>query len=144
MPECPQLKIIRIDGSLFFGSVNHVQDAFDRIRAEQPGQKHLAIACQGINFVDLQGGEALVEEAKRRKAEGGDLYLVNVKQGLWDTLDRSGCLDEIGPEHVFQSKTAAIHAIYQKLDKEHCARCDRRIFLECQEEFGPPAQSPKS
>ncbi len=141
LPECPQFKIIRIDGSLFFGSVNHVQEAFDRIRAEQPEQKHLAIACQGINFVDLQGGEALVEEAKRRKAAGGDLYLINVKQGLWDTLDRCGCLDEIGPEHVFQGKTAAIHAVYQKLDKARCARCQQRIFLECQEEFGLPEQS---
>ncbi len=141
LPECPQFKIIRIDGSLFFGSVNHVQEAFDRIRVEQPEQKHLAIACQGINFVDLQGGEALVEEAKRRKAAGGDLYLINVKQGLWDTLDRCGCLDEIGPEHVFQGKTAAIHAVYQKLDKARCARCQQRIFLECQEEFGLPEQS---
>jgi sulfate permease, SulP family len=82
--QCPQLRIMRIDGSLFFGSVAHVESAFDRLRAAHPQQKHLAILADGINFVDLQGGETLVREAKRRQADGGGLYLINVKAGLWE------------------------------------------------------------
>ncbi len=132
LPQCPQLRIIRIDGSLFFGSISHIQEAFDRFREQFPEQKHLAIICQGINFADISGCEALVQEAQQRKAIGGALYLVNVKQGLWDALDRCGALEEIGERRVFQSKAAALHAIFQKLDKEICMRCDRRIFLECQ------------
>ncbi len=131
VPSCPQLRIIRIDGSLFFGSVNHVENALDRLRAEHPDQKHLAIIADGINFVDLQGGEALAKEAKRRKAEGGGLYLMKVKEGLWDALERCGCVDAAGARNIFQSKEAGIHAIYQKLDKSICAGCERRIFLEC-------------
>jgi SulP family sulfate permease len=131
LTECPQLKFLRIDGSLFFGSVNHVQETFERIRAESPKQKHLAILSQGINFVDLQGGEALAQEAQLRKKCGGDLYMVNVKQGLWTSLEQYGCLDATGARNVFQSKTAAIRGIYQKLDKSVCAGCDRRIFHEC-------------
>ncbi len=134
LPECPQLKFLRIDGSIFFGSVNHVQETFDRIRAENPEQKHLALIAKGINFVDLQGGEALVSEARRRKAAGGGFYLINVKQGLWNDLERCGCLDSAGARNVFQSKTAAIHAIYQKLDKSVCRSCTKRIFRECQEQ----------
>ncbi len=132
LPQCPQLKIIRIDGSIFFGSVNHVQEAFDRFRKENPEQKHLALVARGINFVDLQGGEALVAEAKRRRADGGDFYLIDVKQGLWDDLERCGCLDETGARNVFMSKTAAIRAIFQKLDRNICKTCTRRIFEECQ------------
>lgn len=143
LPVCPQLRIVRIDGSLFFGSVSHVQDTFDRFRNHEPERKHLAIAAQGINFVDLQGGEAIVAEAKRRRADGGDLYLINVKQGLWNDMERCGCLDEIGAERVFEGKPAGIHAIYQKLDKSRCAACDKRIFSECQEEFGA-ASLPRS
>ncbi|MGW8309650.1 MAG: SulP family inorganic anion transporter [Thiogranum sp.] len=131
LPQCPQLKIVRIDGSLFFGSVSHVQEVFDRIRAHSPEQKHLAVVAEGINFVDLQGGEALVEEAQRRKAAGGDMYLINVKEGLWKSLERCGCLDATGARNVFQSKDAAIHAIYHKLDKSVCSGCDKRIFREC-------------
>ncbi len=131
LPECRQLKFLRIDGSLFFGSVNHVQERFDRIRAEYPEQKHLAIIAQGINFVDLQGGAALVQEANRRKADGGGFYLINVTKGLWESLEQCGCLDATGARNVFQSKTAAIHGIYQKLDKSVCAKCENHIFREC-------------
>ena len=88
--------------------------------------------ADGINFVDLQGGEALVSEAKARREAGGALYLVNTKMGLWESLERCGCLDAIGMRHVFQSKRAAVRAIFQKLDKDVCARCDKRVFSECQ------------
>jgi len=129
--HCPQLRIIRIDGSLFFGSVPHVESYFDRLQAEHPDAKHLAIVADGINFVDLQGGEALVREAKRRREDGGGLYLINVKQGMWEAMERCGCVDATGARNIFQSKEAAIRAIYQKLDKDRCAKCDKRIFLEC-------------
>jgi SulP family sulfate permease len=129
--QCPQLRIIRIDGSLFFGSVNHIEQTFDRLRAQAPDQKHLAVIASGINFVDLQGGEALVTEAKRRHADGGGFYMINVKQGLWEALERCGCVDATGGRNIFQSKEAAIRGIYQKLDKSVCATCQRRIFHEC-------------
>ncbi|MFP4075057.1 MAG: SulP family inorganic anion transporter [Halochromatium sp.] len=139
--QCPQLRFIRIDGSLFFGSVAHVERGFDLLRARHPSQKHLAILANGINFVDLQGAQALADEAKRRQREGGDLYLINVKQGLWETLEACGCIEARGARNVFRGKEAAIHAIYQKLDKAVCATCEKRIFHEC---AGPerPARSP--
>jgi len=108
-----------------------VQATFDLFRAQNPDQKHLAVVASGINFVDLQGGSALAKEAQRRNADGGGFYLINVKQGLWEALDRCGCMEAAGARNVFQAKNAAIHAIYQKLDKSVCESCERRIFLEC-------------
>jgi len=131
LPQCPQLSILRIDGSLFFGSVNHVEEAFARLEVEHPEQKHLAIVAKGINFADMVGGEVLVREAKRRKAQGGDLYLIDVKQGLWDSLEKCDCIDGVGARNIFQSKTAAITGIFQKLDKSICRSCTKRIFQEC-------------
>ncbi|VAW79988.1 Sulfate permease [hydrothermal vent metagenome] len=131
LPQCPQLHILRIDGSIFFGSVNHVEEAFSELEEKHPQQKFLAIVSQGINFTDIAGGSALVAEARKRRARGGDLYLIKVKKGLWESLEASGCLDAIGPNNVFQSKTAALTGIFQKLDKEICRHCDKRIFHEC-------------
>lgn len=131
LPQCPQLCLLRIDGSLFFGSVAHIEEAFARLEAEKPEQKHLAIVCRGINFADLSGGDILAKEAKKRKARGGGMYLIEVKQGLWESLDKCGCIDAIGPNNVFQTKTAAITGIFQKLDKDICRRCTKRIFNEC-------------
>lgn len=129
--QCPQLRFLRIDGSLFFGSVAHVEQFFDKLRTEYPLQKHLALIANGINFVDLQGGQVLAQESARRFAAGGGMYLINVKQGLWEEMERCGCLDATDARNVFQAKTAAIRGIYQKLDKNVCATCDKRIFKEC-------------
>ncbi len=142
LPQCPQLRIIRIDGSVFFGSANHVETVFDQIRAKHPEQKHLAVIAEGINFVDLQGGEALVREAKLRQKSGGGMYMINIKQGLWEALESCGCVDAAGARNIFQSKEAGIHAIYQKLDKNICATCTKRIFLECTVPNPPTAVSP--
>ncbi len=131
LPQCPQLHLLRIDGSIFFGSVNHVQEAFAELEEKHPEQKHLAVIGEGINFVDVAGGAALVEEARKRRARGGGFYLIKVKKGLWESLESCGCLDEIGPNNVFQSKSAALTGIFQKLDKAVCRTCDKRIFLEC-------------
>jgi SulP family sulfate permease len=40
-------------------------------------------------------------------------------------------MEATGARNVFQSKEAAIRAIFQKLDRDVCAGCDKRIFREC-------------
>jgi sulfate permease, SulP family len=131
LQECPQLHIMRIDGSLFFGSVAYVREKFVRLEQQHPEQKHLAIVAQGISFVDIAGADVLANEAERRRAAGGGLYLINVKSGLWESLEECGALDRINPNHIFQSKSAALHGIFQKVDKSTCRECTARIFTEC-------------
>ncbi|MGF1614718.1 MAG: SulP family inorganic anion transporter [Gammaproteobacteria bacterium] len=131
LPECPQLKLVRIDGSLFFGAVDYVRERLRRLARENPEQKHLLILARSINFVDVAGAELLAEEAKERRAMGGRLYLHQVKEVTCETLKRGGYREEIGPENVFASKHEAIATIFTRLDKAICARCDKRIFTEC-------------
>lgn len=129
--ECPQLRILRIDGNLFFGSVAYVREKLARFRQEHPEQKHLAIVAQGISFVDIAAADVLAGEAAQRRADGGGLYLINVKQGLWDSLEECHALDNVGAHNVFQSKSAALRGIFQKLDKDVCRHCSVRSFNEC-------------
>ena len=131
LPECPQLKIVRIDGSLYFGAVDHVQEQLHLLTQNHPDQKHLLMVGNGINFVDLAGADMLATEARQRKARGGGLYLVKVKEEACTTLRRGGFRDLIGAENIFLTKDDAISSVFQKLDKGICARCDKRIFTEC-------------
>lgn len=131
LPECRQLRIIRIDGSLFFGAVAAFQDKLRRFEAESPNRRHLAIVMSGVNFVDLAGAEALVQAARRRRARGGGLYLIRVKDRVWDILEKGGHLDEIGRENVFTSKTDALRTLYRKFDYEECRSCGLNVFVEC-------------
>lgn len=131
LPYCPQLRIIRIEGSLFFGAVNHVQEYLQNIR-----EPRLLILGSGINFVDIVGAEMLVQEARRRRAEGGDLYFANLKEGIQRFLDRNQLLEELGRDHIFPNKGRAIHHIYDRLDPAVCKTCTARIFKECH--LAPP------
>jgi sulfate permease, SulP family len=133
LPECPQLKIVRVDGSLFFGAVDHVQNEFQRFLTEDPGQKHLMVVSNGVNFIDIAGAEMLVQEARRRRNIGGGLYLCKAKKEVRNILQRGGFADQIGKENLFATKAEAIQSVFDRLDRSICERCDKRIFLECQE-----------
>jgi SulP family sulfate permease len=132
LPECPQLKIVRIDGSLFFGAVSYVQETLRRMWSTTPGQKHLAVVATGINFVDLAGAEFLAREARLRRAQGGDLWLIRAKPQVEEELDAGGYLEEIGRDHMFASRGEAIAQVYRRLDPAICRSCTRRVFTECQ------------
>ncbi len=129
--ECPQLKMLRIHGSLFFGAVNHVQGELHRIDAENPQQRHVLLAARGMNFVDVAGAETLVQESRRRRRLGGGLYFYRVQQGVRDLLAHGGYLEEIGEENLFPTKSHPVDAIYPRLDPDICRDCTARIFPQC-------------
>ena len=129
--ECPQLKILRIEGSIYFGATHHVATHFDTLRKVSPVQKHLLLLAQSINFVDVSGADLLAEEAAIRRAQGGDLYLHRPRQPAREMLYRGGQLDRIGPGHVFVSMHEAIATVFARLDEGRCRRCTARIFREC-------------
>jgi SulP family sulfate permease len=131
LTECPQLKIIRIDGSLFFGAINHVQERLKNLQHEKPKQKHLLLVASGINFIDMAGADYLAGLTTERRSEGGQLYLYDIKKGVCDYFQKGGYLDGIGAENIFDSKDEAIAAIFTRLDRSICAHCKARIFLEC-------------
>jgi SulP family sulfate permease len=131
-PECPQLKILRLDDSLYFGSVAHVGELLRRYREHYPEQKHLFLLTKGIAQVDLAGAELLVKEAQERRKMGGDLYMYRLRDSASKVFNRGGYCEEIGESNIFDSKIDAISTIFEKLDPAICATCENRIFLECQ------------
>lgn len=127
LAECPKLKIIRIDGSLFFGAVTHVAKVLQSIK-----EPHLLIVCSGINFIDLAGAELLVAEAKRRHAISGGLYLTKLKMRAQEIIERGAYDQAIGRGHIYPSKEAALRDICREIAAQgSCAHCPLRIFQEC-------------
>ncbi len=129
--QCPQVKIIRIDMSIYFGSVNHIQNRIAKI-VENEHIYYILIVATGINFIDLAGAEAMIAENNSLKQHGGGLYFVGLKSNVYEFAAKSGFIKHIGNTHFFDSKPAAIAHIYKKLDKDICAKCNALIFKECQ------------
>ncbi|MGD2171459.1 MAG: SulP family inorganic anion transporter [Gammaproteobacteria bacterium] len=132
LPECPQLKILRLDDSLYFGSVSHVGELLRRYREHYPEQKHLFLLTKGISQVDVAGAELLINEVRERRSIGGDMYIYRLRDSAAKVFNRGGYADEIGEANIFDGKLDALSSIFGRLDKKICATCENRIFLECQ------------
>lgn len=130
LKQCPQLKIIRIDMSIYFGSVNHIQNRISQI-VENEQIYNILIVASGVNFIDLAGAEALASEGNLLKQKGGGLYFVGMKSSVYEFAAKTCFIKKIGPDHFFDTKTQAFHNIYKQLDKTICAKCRSLIFKEC-------------
>jgi len=129
--QCPQLKIIRIDMSIYFGSINHIQKQISRI-VDNQRIYHILIVASGVNFIDLAGIEGLLIEHRRLKALNGNLYLVDVKSSTYEFMEKVNFVNEIGRENFFESKEEAIHIVFDRLDRSKCEKCQALVFKECQ------------
>jgi SulP family sulfate permease len=131
LKQCPQLKIIRIDMSIYFGSINHIQNRISHIM-ENERIYHILVVANGVNFIDLAGAEGLMAENNKLANMGGGLYFVGLKSTVYEFAARSGFIRRIGADHFFDSKTDAIRNIYNRLDPDICRTCQSLIFRECQ------------
>lgn len=128
--QCPQLKILRIDMSIYFGSITHIQNRLHQL-IEQENIKHILIIGTGVNFIDLSGAEALVSDSNRLKAQGGGLYFAELKGSVYEFISKNCFVAKVGNRQFFDSKKDAIKTIYTRLDPSICETCTARVFSEC-------------
>lgn len=128
LASCPQLSMIRVDGSLFFGSIEHINDEIDHLTG---AKKFILIIADGVNFIDVAGSEWLVNKVKAQRALGGQIFFSGLKRNAQETFARGGFKSQIGDDYFFDNKKEAIEYIFQRLDAPTCQACDKRIFWEC-------------
>ncbi|VAW92688.1 Sulfate permease [hydrothermal vent metagenome] len=128
--QCPQLKIIRVDMSVYFGSLNHIQNRIHQI-SENERIYNILIIGSRMNFIDLSGAEMLVQEHRRLKKLGGGLYFCDLNAEVYEFAARTCFISHVGNHHFFDSKKEAISAIYHILDRKICQTCQQLAFKEC-------------
>jgi SulP family sulfate permease len=131
LAECPQLKLLRMEGSVYFGATQHVGDRLHALRQGAAAPRHLLVMAKSMNFIDIAGAELWHEELERRRAEGGDLYFHRPRAQVLQMWERTGFIDALGRDHVFPDKRTAIRTIFERLDRNVCATCRARVFWEC-------------
>lgn len=137
LPECPQLVVVRLDGPLYFGSVEHVEAEWKTLRASRPAQKHVIFYLKGVGKIDLSGADFLIQAAREIRAQGGSFHIVALFPPLLECLRRFHVLEEIGEDHLHISKGDALAAVITAMDMSICASCTRRVFTECAALPGP-------
>lgn len=135
-PECPQFKLLRMEGAVYFGAVSHVDDYLHRMRTAPEPARRLLVMCNSMSSIDLAGADLWETEMQRRREIGGDLYFHRPRPQVLEMWERSGFLDRIGRDHIFNSKRVAIATVVPTLDDAICARCTARVFDECRDRPG--------
>ncbi|WP_217351280.1 SulP family inorganic anion transporter [Azoarcus sp. DN11] len=138
--ECPQLKLVRMEGDVYFGAAQYVGDMLTHYRERFPGQKHLLVMAKSMNFVDLAGARLWSQEFRLRQEAGGSLQFHRPRARVVNAWRRSGLYERLDREHIFDSKSDALAAVVPRLDPDVCARCTKRIFLECAAMPAPPPE----
>lgn len=124
--ECSNLKIIRIDGSIYFGSIEVISDYLTKLYDENIYQ-HVLIAADGINFIDLAAAEWLTNEILKWQTNRKGIYFAGLKIVSQDVLKKGGFIDEMGNNIFYSDKKKAIAKIHNRINKP----CKEKVFVEC-------------
>ena len=128
---CPQLLLLRLDGPLFFGSVEVVEKLIKNTRKKHPNVLHYIIVMRSVGRIDLAGADLLIHTIRQLRSEGGSLRIVAHFDPLIARLKRLHVTDEMGEDHLHSSKFEAVAAATLDLDRHICKGCLREMFTEC-------------
>ena len=132
-PVCPQLGIVRIQGSLFFGAATHVEDALIANFEANPGQNVLVLRMHGVDRCDLSGIDVLEGLLRLYRGAGGDLFLVHVRPEVRAFMRRTGFEHILGSDRFLEPDHAIGYLFNEVIDSAICCyECEHKVFAECQ------------
>jgi SulP family sulfate permease len=129
---CCQMDILQIEGSIFFGSATFVREDFQRRLRHHPQVNHLLIRMHQVNTLDASGIHVLEIILEIIRERGGGIFFAGVNQRVFDVLNNSGILKDIGHSRVRRSTSAAIRqAMRESFCPVICVACEAVVFREC-------------
>lgn len=133
-PMCPQLLVVDLQGDLYFGAVNHVEEQLLNLLERQRQARYMLLRMHSVNQCDVSGIRALETIRRVLRVRGGDLFFVRVRASVMYRMQISGFYEQLGAERFLDEDKAIEYLFYRVLDPAVCIyECDRRVFRECQE-----------
>ena len=130
---CPQLGILEIQGYLYFGAAQNVEDAVLHNLERNPDQRYLLLRMLSVPQIDISGIHMLEHVLRTYRERGGDLFLVRVQRPVFDFMESTGFVQALGKDHFLHEDMAISHLFYHVLDPATCIyECELRVFYECQ------------
>ena len=112
--QCPQLKLARVEGSIYFGAAGYLSQRLHDMRNGST-QNHLLVMAKSMNHIDLAGDEVWEQELNARRKTGGDLYFHRPRSAVRQLWAKTGFDGRLGLENIFATKKNAIKFIYRRL-----------------------------
>lgn len=131
---CCQMDILRIEGSIFFGSAAFVQEDLQRRLKSHPEMSSMLIRMHQVNTFDASGVHVLELVAEEIRGRGGGLYFSGVNSRVFQVFKNSGLLRDVGETHFRSTTGSAVRqAMRESFCPFICAQCEAAVFVECRE-----------
>lgn len=106
----PNLVIVRVDGSMFFGSVEHIRKTIDLKAIDK--ETDMLLIFESVNLIDISGAELLLFLKKMLNKRNGSLYLAGMTPEVRRSLIGSPYWKQLGgKDAIFNYPTEAIEHI---------------------------------
>ncbi|MGH1346158.1 MAG: SulP family inorganic anion transporter [Nannocystales bacterium] len=110
------IRLLHVEGSLFFGAAGELREALSRVLAE-PSTQVLVVRLKRASGLDATTAGMLGELAELSRAAGHHIVLAGVTARAYEVLQRSGALQRLGPSNVFQTRSQWFRALGAGLER---------------------------
>jgi SulP family sulfate permease len=132
-PTCPQLAVLTIEGSLYFGATAHVEEEIRHNLDTNPYQRFLLLRMHQVNHCDISGLHMLETIVRLYRQHGGDVFMVGVREAVWEKIRLSHFDELLGLSHFLSQERAVEHIFFKAMDPGICIyNCPHKIWRECQ------------
>ncbi|MCM3790222.1 sulfate permease [Domibacillus indicus] len=127
--NCPQINIYTVEGPLFFGSTERLEEELESIARSKP--RILLLRMSKVSFIDTSGEALLANIVKQFKASHQQVIISGIQQQPKELFEKTGLYELIGKEHIFTRTGHAIDKALSHLDVDRCKGCKQFSFNEC-------------
>ena len=114
--RCPQIGVLHVEGSLFFGAAGELRDALTEA-ARAPELRVLIVRLKRTRSLDVTCATTLAEVEASMSARGQELLLVGMRPKSMAVLRRSGAAARIGEENLYPTLPTWFAAMKQAVDR---------------------------
>lgn len=119
-PCCPNLAVYSIEGTLFFGAVDELEQRL--YEYEDFGHRAVILHLRQVHWVDATGVHAFQQFLRKCQRRGVALVLSGVKPAVRAVFERAGLVPQLGAENMAETLSDALALCYRRYLKG--AVCD--------------------
>ena len=134
--ECSSIKVVNVEGSMFFGAAGHLYNNLS-LAIKNVETQALVLRIKGGQGMDVTTASVLVSIAKQMRSNGRRLLLVGMRPSAMAVLERMGAVDEIGEENLFPTRSGwfeamdvAVKSAIDGVEHNHDTQCPLERYLQ--------------
>jgi sulfate permease, SulP family len=100
-PEHKMIRIIKVEGELFFGAADLFQTTLKAIAEDDTSTRVIILQLKNARDIDATACLALQQLCDYLKGSGRHLIACGLTPQIWDVLSDSGMVEQLGKENLF-------------------------------------------